>query len=134
MKTTLAALLLAASASATLAAPAPQLACHYTYGGETKSLFQPKLASVADAYRVAPTAIGSYFLFRPVFEPGAIKLYTYADHPDGPVLLHQASYPLPEAMESRGRPGFTGMQRVYEPIRDSELRYWCEIQPTEAQP
>ncbi len=134
MKNIITAFLLAASTGAACAAPAQQLACHYTYGGETKSLFQPRLANVTDAYRVAPTTIGSYFLFRPVFEPGMVKLYTYADHPDGPVLIHQASYPLAEALEAHGRPGFTGMQRVYEPIRDSELRYWCEIQPAEEQP
>ena len=127
MKTTLAALLLAASASATLAAPAPQLACHYTYGGETKSLRTPQLKSVQAAYALKAEAFGSYFLFRPVFEPGAVKLYTYYDHPDGPVLVHQASYPYPAATRTRGDFGFTGTQRVFEPVRDSELEYWCEI-------
>lgn len=111
-----------------LPAHAASLVCHYRYGGEAHTLQQTRLKNVREAYSIAPTAIGSYFLFRPVFEPGAVKLYTYMDHPDGPVLLHQASYPYPAATTSQGALGFTGEQRVYENIRDSELIYWCEIQ------
>lgn len=109
------------------AVAAPQLACHYTYGGETRTLRTPR-HEVAARYSLEPLAIGSYFLFRPVFEPGAVKLYTWVDHPDGPALVHQATYPHPAATRPRGRYGFTGEQRVYEPVRDSELEYWCEIQ------
>lgn len=105
---------------------APQLVCHYNYGGETKVLRQPQ-HTVAAGYALAPQPIGSYFLFRPVFEPTAVKLYTYWDHPEGPVLLHQASYPFPHTTQRHGPYGFTGEQRVYEPVRDSELVYWCEI-------
>lgn len=109
------------------AVAAPQLACHYSYGGETKTLLLPRLTSVANAYAARPVAIGTYFLFRPVFEPGEVKLYTYVDAPDGPALIHQANYAWPAATRSRGRAGFTGEQHVYEPIRDSELSYWCEL-------
>ena len=39
--------------------------------------------------------------------------------------IHVAEFPYPVA--GRGRYyGFTGMQRVYEPMRDDELEYWCE--------
>ncbi|KAF7599246.1 MAG: hypothetical protein CGU29_04125 [Candidatus Dactylopiibacterium carminicum] len=109
-------------------AGATTLACHISYGGETQILRQAHLRQVRDAYVQAPQAIGFYFLFRPVFEPAAVKLYTYVDHPDGPVLLHQASFSHPAATRTRGRHGFTGEQRIYEPIRDSELQYWCEIE------
>lgn len=108
---------------------APRLVCHYDYGGETHILSQARLKRAQDADGIAATHIGSYLMFRPVFEPDEIKLYTYADHPDGPVLLHQARYLWPADTRSRGRFGFTGEQRVYEPIRDSELTYWCEVRP-----
>lgn len=106
---------------------APRLVCHYSYGGETKQLSYPQLKTVQKADEVKPESIGSYFMLRPVFEPAEVKLYTYADAPDGPVLLHQASFPYPAATASHGHFGFTGEQRVYEPIRDSELIYWCGI-------
>lgn len=109
-------------------AQAATLVCHYGYGGETHTVRQTQLASVPAAYAQKPLAIGSYLLFRPVFEPATVKLYTYVDRDDGPVMLHQASYPYPSTTRSQGKLGFTGEQRVYEPIRDSELVYWCEIE------
>ncbi|MDO6387611.1 hypothetical protein Q3Y64_14985 [Uliginosibacterium sp. 31-12] len=122
-----AALLLAVACQTTMAA-SPELVCHYSYGGETRSVRQPQLASAQTAYTQKPLAIGSYFLFRPVFEPTEVKLYSLTDHPDGPLPLHVARYAYPAATRSQGKFGFTGEQRVYEPIRDSELVYWCEIQ------
>ena len=122
--TVIAALLFAVPAGAAQAAPLVR--CHVDYGGERQSLV---LRPTHDPYAVAPLAIGSYFLFRAVFEhparalPG-IKLTTYADREDGPVPIHVAHYPWPVARG--GRYGFTGEQFVYEPVRDGELRYWCE--------
>lgn len=109
-------------------AGAEQVACHYTYGGETRVL---RAAPVASPYAVAPIPVGSYFLFRVVFQDrpadlASIKIYTYADGDDGPVPIHQASYPYPAP--SVGRHGFTGLQRVYEPLRDGELEYWCGLE------
>lgn len=113
-------------------AQAETVACHVSYGGETQVI---RAQPATTPYTVAPTSIGSYFMFRLVFErqpPGlaAIKLYTYADRdpPQGAVLLHQADYlyPPPPADKRNGHYGFTGLQRVYEPIRDGELYYWCE--------
>ena len=120
-------LLLLAALTCCGIAQAETVACHVSYGGETQVISaQP----AATPYTVAPISIGSYFMFRLVFErqpPGqaAIKIYTYADRepPQGAVLLHQADYLYPPA--SYGRYGFTGLQRVYEPIRDGELYYWC---------
>ena len=101
--------------------------CHYTYGGETKSL---RAEPVGSAYTVDSIAVGSYFRFRVVFrnrptDLASIKVYTYADRDDGPVLIHQATYPYPPR-PSRPPYGFTGLHYVYEPVRDGELQYWCE--------
>jgi hypothetical protein len=106
---------------------AETVACHYSYGGETRVL----LASpVASPYAVPAIPVGSYFQFRVVFqkEPAdqaSIKVYTYADQEDGAVIIHQATYPYPPP--ASGRYGFTGYQAVYEQLRGSELQYWCEL-------
>lgn len=128
------ALIAAALSCAALALPAPAagahtLVCHTTYGGETHA---HKIAGVASPYAVAGIAIGSYFLFRPVFQIApadlaSIKIYTYVDRDEGPALIHQASYRYPPASAVAQAHGFTGLQRVYEPVRDSELQYWCEL-------
>lgn len=112
-----------------LASASPYIACHYTYGGESKThLVQP----TKQPYDIAPIQIGSYFTFRVVWqtEPSDlahIKIYTYADQEQGQVLIQQVSYPYPLPATSTKGYGFTGKQRVYEPIRDGELEYWCEL-------
>jgi hypothetical protein len=115
-------LLLLAALTGNLA-QADTVACFVSYGGETQVITaQP----AATPYTVAPVSIGSYFLFRLVVERNhTVKLYTYADRepPQGAVLLHQADYRYSPVQN--GRYGFTGLQRVYEPIRDGELYYWC---------
>ncbi len=122
---------LTAIALALAAAPAmaEQVACHYRYGGEEHVLV---VRPVASPYAVPAIAVGSYFRFRAVFQTqpadlASIKVYTYGDHDDTPVIIHQASfdYPPPPA----GRYGFTGLQFVYEPLRDGELQYWCRMAP-----
>jgi hypothetical protein len=104
-----------------------QVLCHVDYGGETREL---RADATRSPYTVAPVSVGSYFLFRIVFERepaalAAVKLYTYADRDEGAVPIHVAEFPLPLA--AGGRFGFTGMQRVYEPVRDGELEYWCQM-------
>jgi hypothetical protein len=116
----------------------PGVACHVSYGGETRIV---RAAASRDPYTVPAVAIGSYFLFRVVFEhparrlPG-IKLYTYADRDEGAVPIHIAHFPHPSHTSARGtRFGFTGEQFVFEPVRDGELHYWCELErgaPTRA--
>jgi hypothetical protein len=108
-------------------AQAQTVACHLTYGGQTQTV---EARPTTDPYTVAPMAIGSYFLFRIVFrqEPAdlaGIKLYAYADRDAGPALLHQASYALPAG--NAAVHGFSGLNFVYEPVRDGELQYWCEL-------
>lgn len=111
-------------------AAAEQVACHYSYGGETRIL---TARPVASPYTVAPVAVGSYFLFRVVFQDqpageAAIKVYTYVDRDGGPAPIHQATYPYPPVADGKSAYGFTGLQYVYEPVRDSELQYWCRLE------
>ncbi len=120
----LAAMIAAAPAIPTHAA---SVACHVTYGGETQTI---SAAPTTQPLAVAPIPIGSYFLFRIVFrqEPAdlaTIKLTTYADRDEGPTIIHQATYAYPPAPAVVH--GFTGLNFVYEPVRDGELQYWCEM-------
>ena len=115
------------AAAPAIPAHAAGVACHVTYGGETQVI---SAAATTRPLAVAPVSIGSYFLFRIVFrqEPAdlaAIKLYTYADRDDGPTIIHQATYAYPPAPAVVH--GFTGLNFVYEPVRDGELQYWCEL-------
>ena len=117
-------------------AQADSVVCHITYGGETRLI---EAQPVSSSYTVAPTPIGSYFLFRIAFrqEPAdlaSIKLYTYTNRDTGPVIIHQASYSYPvKSVAPAGDflqgtdSGFTGLNWVYETVRDSELQYWCEL-------
>lgn len=130
-KKCIAALLLLALGICASAAPAgEQVVCHLTYGGETRTLRAAAVTQAQAVYDLAPVAIGSYFLFRIVFQrtprqQASIKLYTYADRNEGPVLIHQARYPYPPPPGARG---FTGEHWVYEPVRDGELQYWCALE------
>ncbi|MBI4757043.1 MAG: hypothetical protein HY778_16825 [Betaproteobacteria bacterium] len=110
------------------AAQAERLLCHTTYGGETHAI---AVEPVASPYGVAGIPVGSYFLFRPVLQNSpadlaSVKIYTYVARDEGPSLIHQVSFAWPPPRAAGGRHGFTGLQRVYEPVRDSELEYWCE--------
>lgn len=111
-------LLLALSANAS----AGQIRCAITYGGETTVV---DVSPTRDPYTVPTRAVGSFLLFRAVFRDtptdlAGVDLYTYAERDAGPLIVHHASYayPLPEG-------DFTGLQRVYEPLHDSELQYRC---------
>jgi hypothetical protein len=110
-------------------AQADQVVCHYTYGGETKALAAPPASS---PYTVKGIQVGSFFRFRVVFQNkpadmASIKVYTYAERDDGPVLIHQATYPYPPANSRTAPYGFSGLHFVYEPTRDGEIQYWCEL-------
>jgi hypothetical protein len=105
------------------AARAEMVVCHIDYGGETRRI---EAHPTTTPLTVPTVQIGSYFLFRLVYEKGAaIKTTVYADQDDGPLPLHQAVFPHP-VRKTRGKPGFSGLHFVYEPIRDGELEFWCE--------
>ncbi|RZS57971.1 hypothetical protein [Sphaerotilus mobilis] len=121
--------------SGSTAAQAAALAtCHVTYGGET---VDHAVAAVDDPHAVPTVAVGSYFLIRFVLQTrpvalAAFKAYVYADRSDAPVLIHQLDVAWPPTPSPRGRPGgYTGLHRVYEPVRDGELQYWCERRPAQ---
>jgi hypothetical protein len=122
-------LLLATTLLLSLPMHAETLRCHVSYGGETRDL---ETLPVSSPYSVPVQAVGSYFLFRMVFqkEPAdlaAIKLYVFADRSTGPVPIQQATHPYPPPAGDGASYGFTGLNRIYEPIRDGELQYWCEL-------
>lgn len=100
---------------------AQTVACHVAYGGETRTI---SVHQTMQPYAAPVVAVGSYFLFRLVFEETAIKTYVYADRDSGPQPLHQGIWPVPPVS---GQAGFSGRHRVYEPVRDGELEYWCEL-------
>ena len=111
-----------------LAGAAPRIDCHVTYGGETRT---HSATHVDSPYGVEAVPVGSYFLFKLVFQArpadiAGVRIYTYVDRDQGPVPIHQASHLLPQGRLRAPGYGFTGLQRVYEPVRDSELEYWCE--------
>ena len=117
-------------AALALLAHAASVACHLTYGGETRVV---EAAPVTDPYTAPTVSFGSYFLFRIVFRDqpadlAGIKLTAYADRDEGPTIIHQAIYPYPPP--SAAVHGFSGLNFVYEPVRDGELQYWCEISST----
>lgn len=119
-------LLGAAALALSLPVWAERVACHVTYYGESQVI---EAGPVASPYGVAPVSIGTFFLFRVVVqnEPAdlaAIKLYVYANHDSGPALIHQANYGYPATNAAVN--GFSGLNFVYEPLRDGELQYWCE--------
>ena len=123
-------LLAACLASAALPVLAtPQVACHYSYGGETHTL---RAAPSASPYSVDSVPVGSYFHFRVVLRTrpadlASVEVYTYADRDeDGLALIHQASYPFPPARQPGRQYGWSGRHRVYVPVSDGELSYWCE--------
>lgn len=115
-------------------ARAEEVVCHYTYGGETETLVAAPTSGTA-AYAVAGTEVGSYFLFRALLQEqpkdvAAVKVYTYAKRDESLVLIHEAVYPYPPAARRAHAPyGFTGLHFIYEPMREGELQYWCELRP-----
>ncbi len=98
--------------------------CEVDYGGETHRFAATPTTA---PYQVPTQAVGSYFLFRLVFEADtAVKVYVFADREKhNPLPLHQAVYPLP--LDNKGPYGFSGLHFVYEPLRDGELAYWCAL-------
>jgi hypothetical protein len=104
---------------------ASELECHYDYGGAVTTL---QIAPTTNPYTEPALKIGSFFKFRVVWqtapaEAAAVHVYVYLDAPDAPTLLHQGSWVF--SLEHPTGRGFTGLQRVYEPVRGSELQYWC---------
>jgi len=108
---------------------AEQVTCHYTYGGITQQLASKPVSS---PYQVKGIEVGSYFHFRVVFQNSpadiaSVKVYTYTERDDGLLLIHQGTFPYPPATSDDAPYGFSGLHFVYEPMRDGELQYWCQL-------
>lgn len=119
-----------------LPAVADEVRCHFTYGGETRTL---AVVPSAMPYEEPVHSVGSYFRLRFVLETepaelAALKAYVYAERDGAPVLVHQGEWPWPASAAPALRHGFTGLQRAYEPTRDSELIYWCSPAGEDADP
>ena len=116
------------AAAVSTPSPGPAVECHVNYGGEDRLI---RAEPTTQPLQAPAVAIGSYFLFRVVntLTPhgGLVKLYTYADHANGPAPIHHSTHTAQQvrALQADGR-GFTGLQRVYEPLRDGELTFWCQ--------
>ena len=111
-------------------ARAAELRCHYDYGGEHAVL---AIKPAVDPYTAGSVAVGSFLRLRMVWQRApstlaALHVYTYAVGPDGPVIVHQGSWPETQ-FAAQGPYGFTGLQRAYEPPGASEVQYWCEAPP-----
>jgi hypothetical protein len=111
---------------------AEQVICHYTYGGIRQQLAAKPVSS---PYAVKGIKVGSYFHFRVVFQNSpadvaSVKVYTYSERDDDLVLIHQATFPYPPVASDVSPYGFSGLHFVYEPMRDGELQYWCQLTPS----
>lgn len=133
-----AALLLTASALAGAAGAAPLVRCHVDYGGETRVV---ELDERAEALGTPTQPVGSYFLWRAVLQRDGrrieLRIDTDADRDaeQSPLPLHQGRFQLPERVSAAAADGgFTGWQRVHEPLRDGELQYACERTATPLPP
>lgn len=115
-------------------AQAQAVRCHVHYGGEDQ-VFTAHPS--AQPERVPATPVGSYFMVRIVntlADPRqpAVKVFVYANHDSGPAPIHVAAYRPHQVRQRAASGGFTGLQQVYEPVRDGELAYWCERAPASA--
>jgi len=103
----------------------PLLRCTIDQGGSTQVLeFGPE----SEPYTAKAIDINNQFRFKAVVVGDArkieyIKIYTYDFPKRQPVLLHEAKYMAPVA----GSVSLTGVNYVYSPRLERELRYECAL-------
>lgn len=135
-----------AQTRATAAVPPPstphsadaQLHCEVGYAGATQIV---KTQPVSDPYPVESVDIGGRFRFKAVMVGSGqrvayIKLYSYFETPQQPVLIHLAKYLPPFTIRSTTAPAkrdprgthLTGMQYLYAGPLEHELQYQCFLQ------
>lgn len=117
-----------------LAVAAPRIVCHTEYGGTTQKV---SFKAVSTFYTVAPRPIDDDFLLRVVLRDkpadlAGVRVQVFWNRKEEPVMIQEAHYPWPPQPVGH-RYGFTGRQRIYEPYRDGELSYWCEVTKESAQ-
>lgn len=111
-----------------LAVAAPRIVCHTEYDGAAQKV---SFDAVDTPYTVAPRPIYDDFQLRVILRDkpadlAGVRIQVFWNRQGEPVMIQEARYPWPPRAVGR-RHGFTGLQRVYEPYRDGELTYWCEL-------
>lgn len=108
------------------------LSCKIDQGGVTQSLdFLP----TTDPYSAKEIDINGRFLFKAVVIGNAhqidyIKLYTYSQSSRQPMLLHEAHYLSPLPSSNDYPQPLTGVNYIYSPDLERELKYSCTLQDT----
>ncbi len=113
-----------------IASGAMVLSCKIDQGGVTQSVdFLP----ATDPYSAKEIDINGRFLFKAVVIGKSdhidyIKLYTYNNSTRQPMLLHEAHYlsPLPSSKDNTQT--LTGVNYIYSPDLERELKYSCTLQ------
>ena len=90
---------------------------------------------VAAPYGVVPVEVNGRFRFKAVVIGDAqhieyVKLYVYSKTKRQPVLLHEASYLAPVASQDTRPAALTGINYIYSPQLERELKYGCAILET----
>ncbi len=103
----------------------PVLRCQIDQGGITRML---DVTPTDDPYQVKAIDINGRFRFKAVMignerQVDYIKLYTYGQARQQPVLLHQATYPSPPVSPA----SLTGVNFIYAPDLERELQYQCTL-------
>lgn len=106
----------------------PLLRCKVDQGGSAQVL---EFAPESSPYTAKAIDINGRFRFKAVVVGDArqieyIKIYTYDFPKRQPVLLHEAKYMAPVA----GSVSLTGVNFVYSPRLERELRYECTLLET----
>lgn len=120
---------LSLSLLAATAAASPLLRCLIEQGGVAQTL---EFAPVADPYTVKAVEIGEHFRFKAVVlgdqrRVELIKLYSYYQTKRQPVLLQQVVYQAPVAQAAATPYALTGLNLLYSPKLERELRYGCVL-------
>ncbi len=122
----------AAALLATGAHAAPLLRCEVTYAGTTHTV---QANVVSDPYPVPSVDIGGRFYFKPVMVGHGdrveyIKLYSYLDTRQGPLLVQAVRYlpPFPAPASGSEPVNLTGAQFLYAGPVERELQYQCFLQ------
>jgi len=121
--------LLAGCLMPAIASAAPLLRCQLDQGG---SVMVRDFSPVADPYGVVPVEVNGRFRFKAVVIGDAqhveyIKLYVYSKNRRQPVLLHEASYVAPTVSQGTRPSALTGINYVYTPQLERELKYGCAL-------
>jgi hypothetical protein len=80
-----------------------------------------KAIDINDRFRFKAVVIGDALRLE------YIKIYVYAHTRREPMLLHQASYLAPAASREAQPAALTGINHVYAPGLERELRYGCAL-------